>query len=406
MTRTILTLIGASALAVLPVPVLAGTAAAQPTDLTSPHQQSMATASKSAKTSDLIGTEVHNYQDEKLGKVVDLAVDVESGRLVQVILSSGGFAGIGGTLYAVPPSALHYDTTKTVVRLDADAAKVKAAPEFEMSKWNDSFDAAHLAKASNHYGATKARENDTAKGIAGAPTSDKERSSAMPARRDGQFQKASKLVGMQVENLQGDKLGDVNNLLVNLSTGRVVAVVVSSGGFLGISDELSALPPSALRFSQDRESLQLDATKESLAGAPHFKSTQWPDFDQPGYAAALTQSFRGDSYARPVAPQEPDNTARNVRDRDDKSLTPLDQGNGKADVDLSARIRKEIMASDRLSTNGKNVKVITRDAHVTLRGPTDSAEEKRLIGEIAGRIAGAGNVDNQLEVKSTSAASL
>ena len=54
-----------------------------------------------------------------------------------------------------------------------------------------------------------------------------------------------------------------------------------------------------------------------------------------------------------------------------------------------------------MSTNAKNVKIITIDGQVTLRGPVNTAEEKRLIGEIANRIAQAGHVDNQLEVNIT-----
>lgn len=60
-----------------------------------------------AKVSDVMGMTVKNYQDVKLGKVSDLAVDMESGRVVQVIISSGGFLGMGTTLTAVPPGALH-----------------------------------------------------------------------------------------------------------------------------------------------------------------------------------------------------------------------------------------------------------------------------------------------------------
>jgi sporulation protein YlmC with PRC-barrel domain/osmotically-inducible protein OsmY len=361
------------------------------------QERPMESARKSVKATELLGAEVRNYQDEKLGKVEDIAVDVESGRIAQVILSSGGFAGIGDTLYAVPPGTLHYDTTKRVVHLDSNKAKMKAAPQFEMAKWNDSFDADHLAKVASHYNATKAPDD-----YRGERMGD----SASASSRNGQFHKASKLLGMHVNSPQADKMGHVNNVLVNLSTGRVVAVVIASGGSLGNSDEFCAVPPTVLRITQDRTSLQLDASKESLASAPHFKSSQWPDFDEPTYATHLSRSFAGESYARPSAQKEPDNTARNIRDRDDKSLTPMDQGNGKADIDISARIRKQIMASELLSMNGKNVKIITRDAHVTLRGPTNSAEEKRLIGEIADRIAGNGNVDNQLEVKSASVSSL
>ena len=51
-----------------------------------------------------------------------------------------------------------------------------------------------------------------------------------------------------------------------------------------------------------------------------------------------------------------------------------------------------------MSINGKNVKIITRNGRVTLRGPVNSSDEKRQIGDIADRIAQSDNVDNQLEV--------
>ncbi len=86
------------------------------------------------------------------------------------------------------------------------------------------------------------------------------------------------------------------------------------------------------------------------------------------------------------ADKKADNTARNARDRDDQSLTPLAQGNSRADRDTTAQIRKEIIAEENMSINAHNVKIITRDGQVTLRGPVNSAEEKRAIGKIAERI--------------------
>ena len=94
-----------------------------------------------------------------------------------------------------------------------------------------------------------------------------------------------------------------------------------------------------------------------------------------------------------------DNSARNVRDRNARSLTSFDQGNGAADVDTTAQIRKAIVADKAMSVSGKNVKVITNKGKVTLRGPVGTAEEKRRIGEISARVARLENVDNQLEVK-------
>ena len=94
-----------------------------------------------------------------------------------------------------------------------------------------------------------------------------------------------------------------------------------------------------------------------------------------------------------------DNTERNVIDRSMQTLTPLDQGNSKADLATTAQIRKDIMAAKNVSVNAQNVKIITNAGKVTLRGPVNTVEEKRLIGQIADKYAQPKNVDNQLEVK-------
>jgi hypothetical protein len=166
-----------------------------------------------------------------------------------------------------------------------------------------------------------------------------------------------------------------------------------------MGDELSAIPPTALRFSPERDTLQLDATKEMLSSAPHFKAHQWPDFAQPSYAGGVYRAFKVEPYFASSSATEPDNTERNVRDRNDSTLTPFDQRHSQADRDITAQIRKEIVAGKSLSVSARNVKIITVNGRVTLRGPVQTAEEKRLFGEIADRIAHSGNVDNQLEVK-------
>jgi hyperosmotically inducible protein len=429
-----------------------------------------------AKASDLIGMTVKNYQDEKIGKVEDLAVDVESGRISQVILSTGGFIGLGDTLTAVPPAALHHDLAQKVLHLDANKEKLKGAPQFDNANWNEGMQSNRLAEVYAYYGeapyfASTADETELTSqefkhvlalprhmdgtiNTEGASTVERTRNAKLArklvdnynmrstrnsdgtwtreyylsgsgtnasAARLGEVQKASKVIGMSVQNRQEAKLGDVNNILVDLAAGRIVAVIVSSGGFLGMGDELSAIPPTALRFTPDRDTLLLDASKETLSQAPHFKANQWPDFNQPGYAGGVYRAYQVEPYFisdttsdsdntrrqvrdrddRSSRTTQPDNTARNVRDRSDRTLTPLDQGNSKTDVATTAQIRKEILAGKNMSVNARNVKIITRDGLVTLRGPVNDAEEKRRIGEIAERSVHSQGVDNQLEVKFT-----
>ena len=94
----------------------------------------------------------------------------------------------------------------------------------------------------------------------------------------------------------------------------------------------------------------------------------------------------------------PDNSGVNVRDRNDQTPTAGDKAENEADRKISQNIRQSLTADDTLSINGKNVKVITIDGKVTLRGPVKSEQEKSAIAAKAQQVAGVKNVDNQLEV--------
>ena len=96
----------------------------------------------------------------------------------------------------------------------------------------------------------------------------------------------------------------------------------------------------------------------------------------------------------------PNNTAVNKRDADLATKLPTDQGENPADRERTAEIRKKILDTKDLSVNARNIKVITADGKVTLRGPVDSDAEREVIAKLAAEIAGESNVDNQLEVVS------
>ena len=101
--------------------------------------------------------------------------------------------------------------------------------------------------------------------------------------------------------------------------------------------------------------------------------------------------------AAPAEPADRTNTGVNVRDRDSTAQTPMDQNENKADIKTTADIRQRIVET-KMSVNAHNVKIITQDGKVTLRGPVDTEQEKRTIEEIAQAVAGANKVDSQLEV--------
>ncbi len=94
-----------------------------------------------------------------------------------------------------------------------------------------------------------------------------------------------------------------------------------------------------------------------------------------------------------------DNTAVNIRDHDSSRITPFDQGENAKDIDITSRIRYRVNGSG-LSFNANNIKIVTQNGRVTLRGPVESPEEKRDIEQIARGVAGVENIVSQIEVKS------
>jgi len=116
-------------------------------------------------------------------------------------------------------------------------------------------------------------------------------------------------------------------------------------------------------------------------------------------ALGLCTALAGALPAFAAEPKDADNTAKNVRDRDDKTATPMDQGGSEGDRTITAEIRKQITDSDALSMNAKNVKIITQDGVVTLRGPVKTTQEKTTVAGIARKAAGVKRVDDQIEVE-------
>ena len=96
---------------------------------------------------------------------------------------------------------------------------------------------------------------------------------------------------------------------------------------------------------------------------------------------------------------KPDNTTINERDRSGDTKTSGDQSNSSADLKTTQAIRQALMKDGELSTSAKNIKVITANGHVTLRGPVKTVQEKAKIDQLAKSAAGGAQIDNQIDVK-------
>ena len=114
--------------------------------------------------------------------------------------------------------------------------------------------------------------------------------------------------------------------------------------------------------------------------------------------AALSVSSAG-IWAQQAQPPAADNTKTNQRDRAKSEPTADQAKNTVSDRDLMQKIRKSIVDDKSLSTYAHNVKIISQNGKVTLKGPVRSEEEKNAVEQKATEVAGAGNVTNEITIK-------
>lgn len=92
---------------------------------------------------------------------------------------------------------------------------------------------------------------------------------------------ASSLQGERVANIRDEALGEIWNIMIDASAGRVAYAVLSFGGVTGMGDRPFAVPWSALTLDTDRECCVLDIDEEHLQDAPGFDKDQWPSMTDP-----------------------------------------------------------------------------------------------------------------------------
>jgi sporulation protein YlmC with PRC-barrel domain len=105
---------------------------------------------------------------------------------------------------------------------------------------------------------------------------------------------ADTLIGNDVCNKDGIELGEIKEIMLDVSSGRVSYAVLSFGGFLGMGEKLFAVPWNALNLDTDNKRFVLNVSKDQLKEAPGFDKNHWPDMADASWARSI-QSFYGTS---------------------------------------------------------------------------------------------------------------
>lgn len=112
-----------------------------------------------------------------------------------------------------------------------------------------------------------------------------------PSKKYRRVLAASTLAGDSVRNAAGDDLGNLNQIMIDIPSGRVAYAVLSFGGVLGMGSKLFAVPWNALTVDEDEKCLILDADKRTLENAPGFDKDNWPDMANTAWGSELSRYY-------------------------------------------------------------------------------------------------------------------
>jgi sporulation protein YlmC with PRC-barrel domain len=202
----------------------------------------------------LLGMEVKNQQGEKLGEIENFMIDVKDGNIAYTVMDTGLF----GKLLAVPMRVLTVKPGARTATLDVDKAKLQQAPSFATDTWPDAVERRWLIDVYTYY--------DT------QPYPSIQVITTDPIR----VARADKILGLDVENPQRENLGEIENLLIDMTAGRIASATLAFGGWLGLGENVAPVPWGALTFTPGAERASLNMDKEKLRKAPQFATDKWP----------------------------------------------------------------------------------------------------------------------------------
>jgi sporulation protein YlmC with PRC-barrel domain len=107
-------------------------------------------------------------------------------------------------------------------------------------------------------------------------TSGKNHEGAYP-NRPLKFLTASSIIGDTVLNPEGDHLGTIKDIMIDLVDGKIEYIIIEFGGFLGIGEKYFAIPFALLQVDAKLDGFILNQTREALNGAPGFDKDHWPE---------------------------------------------------------------------------------------------------------------------------------
>jgi sporulation protein YlmC with PRC-barrel domain len=243
----------------------------QPAQSMTPKAQGLQADMQAMRASKLEGMTVKNQQGDTIGEIEDVVIAVQNGHIAYVVLDFGGWFDLGGKHVAAPWSAFKVNPDAQNVTLNMDKEKLRQAPSFERTYVPESVERVWLVDMYKFYGVPP---DPSLQVITGERIA---------------LAQADTLIGMDVENAQGQGLGEIEDLAINTKDGRIAYAALAYGGWLGIGENLAAVPWEALKLDMAERQFVLNLDKDKLQNAPRFAKDQYPQ--------TLDRKWLSDMYA-------------------------------------------------------------------------------------------------------------
>jgi sporulation protein YlmC with PRC-barrel domain len=223
------------------------------------------------------GDKVVNAAGDNIGKIEELMVDLDNGRVAYAVLSFGGFLGMGDKLFSIPWQALKLRLHDHAFLLDIPKDILERAEGFDKDNWPLTRE--ELSRSYTYYGYQTYWQTGATEQIELPGKTEQERTTrrvSMEGRENPDFLSTGTIKGDKVLNRAGDNIGKIEELMIDLEDGKVGYVVVSHGGLLGIGSKLFSIPWQALKLRAHEHAFLLDVPKETLDKAEGFDKDRWP----------------------------------------------------------------------------------------------------------------------------------
>ena len=225
----------------------------------------------------IMDDKVINTEGEELGKFDDLMIDLEEERIAYAALSFGGTLGMGNKLFAIPWRALTLRVHEHAFVLDVPKEVLKKAEGFDKDNW-PATSRESLSTMYSYYGYQPYWERGTEEGIQlpGHAVSEPTTRTSTSAGLASGFLRASKIRGEKIFNRDGDHIGKIEDIMIDLQDGRIAYAVISHGGILGLGSKHIPIPWQAFSLRSLDNAFVVDLPKEALDKAEGLDKDKWP----------------------------------------------------------------------------------------------------------------------------------